>query len=173
MPSLQNLSEDSRYRKYVPFLNRYYNLYFLMYLTQTALFRARYREVKECGLTSMELALLTVVEGLGGSATPADISRWMMRKRPTVSGLLNRMERNGLVVRTGCQENKKLKKVTITEKGQGALAQSKKKDVLNTIIGSMSDEEYRQLWSLLEKLKHTALSMTDGLKEEEVSFDGN
>jgi DNA-binding MarR family transcriptional regulator len=121
----------------------------------------------------MELALLTVVEGLGGSATPADISRWMMRKRPTVSGLLNRMERNGLVVRTGCQENKKLKKVTITKKGQGALAQSKKKDVLNTIIGSMSDEEYRQLWSLLEKLKHTALSMTDGLKDEEVSFDGN
>ena len=173
MASLQNLGEDSGYRKYVPFLNRYYNLYFLMYLTQTALFRARYHEVKECGLTSMELALLTVVEGLGGSATPADISRWIMRKRPTVSGLLNRMERNGLVVRTGHKENKKLKKVTITKKGQEALVQSKKKDVLNTIIGSMSDEEYRQLWSLLEKLKHTALSMTDGWKDEESSFDEN
>jgi DNA-binding MarR family transcriptional regulator len=142
-----------------------------MYLTQTALFRARYHEIKEYGLTSMELALLTVVEGLGGSATPAEISRWIMRKRPTVSGLLNRMERNGLVVRTGYKENKKLKKVTITKKGKEALAQSKKKDVLNAIIGSISDEEYRQLWSLLEKLQRTALSMTDGLQDGKASSD--
>jgi DNA-binding MarR family transcriptional regulator len=166
MSSVQNLDEDLRYKKYVPFLNRCYNLYCLMYLTQAALFQARYREVKECGLTSMELALLTVVEGLGGSATPADISRWMMRKRPTISGLLNRMERNGLVLRTVYKENRKLRKVMVTEKGQKALTQSKKKDILNTIIASMSDNEYRQLWSLLEKLKDTALSMADGLKEE-------
>lgn len=148
--------DDNVYRKYVPFLDGDYNLYSLIYLAHTALFRARYNEVREFGLTSMELALLTVVEGLGGAATPAEISRWMMRRRPTISGLLNRMERNGLVVRTGYAGNKKLKKVTMTPKGKEALGRSKEKDILHTIIGSMSDEDYHQLWSLLEKLKANA-----------------
>jgi len=156
-----NRNENPAYRKYVPFLDSSYNLYLLIYLTQTALFRARYYEIKEFGVTSMELALLIVVDGLGEKATPAEISRWIMRKRPTVSELLNRMERNGLVVRTGYKDNKKLKKVAMTKKGRDALDRATKKDIWHTVMGSLSDEEYSQLWSLLEKLKDRALSLTE------------
>jgi len=152
-----NRNENPAYRKYVPFLDSSYNLYTLIYLTQMALFRTRYNEVKELGITSMEAALLLVVDGLGESATPAEISRWMMRKRPTVSGLLDRMERNGLVIREGYNHNKKLKKVVMTRKGREALDQIVKKDIMRTIISSITDEEYAQLWSLLEKLKDKAL----------------
>lgn len=119
--------------------------------------------MKELGVTSMEAALLLVVNGLGESATPAEISRWMMRKRPTVSGLLDRMERNGLVIREGYDHNKKLKKVVMTKKGQEALDQIVKKDSLRTIISSITDEEYAQLWSLLEKLKDKALSQVEAI----------
>lgn len=164
MSEVFNRNENPAYRKYVPFLNSSYNLYLLIYLTQAALFEARYYEVKEFGITSMELALLTIVGGLGESATPAEISRWMMRKRPTISELLNRMERNGLVIRTGYKDNKKLKKVAMTKKGREALDRSTKKDIWHTLIGSLSDEEYSQLWSLLEKLKDKALTVTEAMK---------
>jgi DNA-binding MarR family transcriptional regulator len=153
--------EDAQYRQYVPFLNSDYNLYLLIYLTHAALFNARYSEIKVFGITSMELALLTVVQGLGESATPAEISRWMMRKRPTISGLLNRMERNGLITRTGFKTNKKLTKVSMTSKGQEALDRASKHDVLHAIIGAISEEEYKQLWSLLEKLKDAAISAAE------------
>lgn len=161
-----NRDDDPTYRKYVPFLDSSYNLYLLLYLTHIALFRARYYEIKEFGITSMELALLVIVDGLGESATPAEISRWIMRKRPTVSELLNRMERNGLVIRTGYKDNKKRKKVTITNKGREALGKATKKDIWHTIMGSLSDDEYHQLWSLLEKLKDKAVSLTEALDVE-------
>jgi len=165
-------NENPAYRKYVPFLDSDYNLYMLIYLTQAALFRARYYEIKEFGITSMELALLVIVEGLGESATPAEISRWMMRRRPTVSGLLDRMERNGLVIREGYDHNKKLKKVVMTEKGREALDLAKIKNIWHTIMGSLSDEEYGQLWSLLEKLKDKALSQTEAIDVEVNSNKG-
>ena len=152
-----NRNETPAYRKYVPFLDSSYNLYTLIYLTQIALFRTRYNEVRELGVTSMEAALLLVVKGLGEQANPAEISRWMMRKRPTVSGLLDRMERNGLVIREGYNHNRKLKKVIMTPKGREALDQIVKRDSFRTIISSLSDEEYAQLWSLLEKLKDKAV----------------
>ena len=148
MTEVLKRNENPAYRKYVPFLDSSYNLYTLIYLTQIALFRTRYNQVKELGVTSLEAALLLVVD---------EISRWMMRKRPTVSGLLDRMERNGLVIREGYNHNKKLKKVVMTQKGREALDQIMKKDSMRTIISSITDEEYAQLWSLLEKLKDKAL----------------
>lgn len=163
MSEVYNRNENPTYKKYVPFLDSSYNLYLLLYLTHIALFKARYYEIKEFGITSMELALLVIVDGLGESATPTEISRWIMRKRPTVSELLNRMERNGLVIRTGYKDNKKLKKVAITNKGREALDQATKKDIWHTIIGSLSDDEYHQLWSLLEKLKDTAFSLSEAI----------
>jgi hypothetical protein len=47
-----------------------------------------------------------------------------------------------------------------------------KKDILRTIINSISDEEYRQLWSLLEKLKDKALSQTEAVDVEVKSNKG-
>jgi DNA-binding MarR family transcriptional regulator len=153
-------TEESTYRKYAPFLNNSYNLYAHIYLTHKALFMSRYSEIKGLGITPMELALLTIVNGHGGSATPAEISQLIMRNRSTVSGLLNRMERNGLIKRSGYENNKKLRKVTITRKGQDALDQTGKSDVLNEIVGALSDEEFKQLWLLLEKLQGMALNHT-------------
>ena len=80
MTKVLNRNENPAYRRYVPFLDSSYNLYTLIYLTQIALFRTRYNEVKELGITSMEAALLLVVDGLGESATPAEISRCLFKK---------------------------------------------------------------------------------------------
>lgn len=38
-----------------------------------------------------------------------------------------------------------------------------KKDILRTIISSITDEEYAQLWSLLEKLKDKALLQVEAI----------
>jgi DNA-binding MarR family transcriptional regulator len=157
-----NRDEELTYKKYSPFLNSSYNLYAHVYMTHKALFIARYNEIKDFGVTPMELALLTVVNGLGGSLTPAEIARWIMRKRSTVSGLLNRMERNGLIERSGHENSKKLKKVTLTTRGQRVLEQTGERDVLNDITGSLSDDEFGQLWSLLEKLQGIAHNRDNG-----------
>ncbi len=154
-------SKEQNYQKYIPFMGREYNLFMLIGLTLNAFFSARHYQVKELGLTPAEFHLLLLVSELGGTATPGEIAQWMMRKRPTISGLLNRMEKNGLVIRKAFPNNKKLKRVVITKKGKEALVHLEtEKDILNSIMNSLTKEEYAQLWALLEKLKGTALSLT-------------
>jgi len=157
---------DSEYSKYVPFTDRDHNFLLLMHLTLNAVSKARHYKVMKLGLTLTEFQLLQVVQGSGGSCTPAEISRWMMRRPPTTSGLLNRMERNGLVKRRDYAKNKKLKKVVMTKKGKEAFRLATEQDIMHTVMGSMSEEEFRQLWSLLEKLKDTALSMAEQIKAQ-------
>lgn len=152
--------DNDDYRKYVPFMNREYNLLMLAGLTVNAILKARQNQVKELGLTTSQFHLLLLVSELGEEAFPAEIARWMMLKPPTVSSLCNRMERDGLIVRRSYKNNKKLKRITITKKGEEALAHlSNEKDILTTIMNSLSQEEYRQLWALLEKLRGVALSL--------------
>lgn len=155
-------TNDTDYQKYVPFMGRDYNLFMLIGLTLNAIFRARNYQIKELELTPAEFHLLLLVSELGGTATPGEIAQWMMRKPPTISGLLNRMEKNGLIVRKGFKNNKKLRKVAITKKAREYLDKlSGEEDILNLIISSLSKDEYVQLWNLLEKLRGVALSSTD------------
>jgi len=141
-------------------MNREYNLLMLAGLTVNAILKARQNQVKELGLTTSQFHLLMLASELGEEAFPAEIARWMMLKPPTVSSLCNRMERDGLIVRRSYKNNKKLKRITITKKGEEALVHlSNEKDILTTIMNSLSQEEYQQLWILLEKLKGVALSL--------------
>ncbi|MFA5055842.1 MAG: MarR family transcriptional regulator [Dehalococcoidia bacterium] len=155
-----NREEQTKYKEYAPFMNSSYNMYVHIHMTQKALLNARYSEVKAFGITIMELALLTIVKGHGGEATPAQIARLIMRRRSTVSGLLNRMERNGLIRRSEYKNNKRLRKVTLTDKGKKVLEQTWEVDNIHDIVGSLSDEEFKQLWTLLEKLQNLALKHT-------------
>lgn len=160
MEKINNAEQGQEYQKYVPFMNREYNLFMLAGLTVNAIFRARQSQVKDMGLTATQFHLLLLASELGEEAFPAEIARWMMLKPPTVSSLCNRMERDGLIVRRSYKNNKKLKRITITKKGEEALAHlSNEKDILTTIVKSLSPEEYTHLWALLEKLKGVALSL--------------
>jgi len=156
---------DSKYLKYVPFTDKDYNLFLLMHLALNAVSKARHYEVMRLGLTHTEFLLLVTVHGMDGSTTPAEISRWMMRKPPTISGLLNRMERNGLVRRRSDAKNKKQRRVVMTKKGKELFRLAQEQNALHTIMGSMSDEGFEQLWTLLEELNDTALSLTEKLKD--------
>ena len=143
-------------------MGRDYNLFMLIGLTLNAIFRARNHQIKELDLTPAEFHLLLLVSELGGTATPGEIAQWMMRKPPTISGLLNRMEKNGLIVRKGFKNNKKLRKVALTKKAREYLEKlSVGEDILNVIMNSLEKDEYEQLWNLLEKLRSVALSSTE------------
>lgn len=165
-------NNDHEYKKYVPFMNREYNLFMLAGLTVNSIFKARQSQVEDLGLTATQFHLLLLASELGEEAFPAEIARWMMLKPPTVSSLCNRMERDGFIVRRSYKNNKKLKRITITKKGEEALAYlANEKDILTIIMSSLSREEYRQLWTLLEKLRGVALSLageTDDVPVESI-----
>jgi DNA-binding MarR family transcriptional regulator len=152
----------SKYTGYIPFLDSNYNLVMLLGLTINTIVKSIQQQVADSGLTAAEYELLILADELGDEAIPAELSRLLLRKPPATTTLLNRMEKTGFVKRKAYPDNKKVKIVTITKKGQEALKVAKQHDVLADIIGEMSLRKFEQLWDLLEELKDRAAYINSG-----------
>ncbi len=134
----------------------------LLGLTINTIVKSIQQQVADSGLTAAEYELLILADELGDEAIPAELSRLLLRKPPATTTLLNRMEKTGFVKRKAYPDNKKVKIVTITKKGQEALKVAKQHDVLADIIGEMSPRKFEQLWDLLEELKDRAAYINSG-----------
>ncbi len=151
---------DEKYTKYIPFIDRNYNIVMLLGLSLNRIEKALQEQVRESGLTAVEYELLILVKELGDQAIPAELSRILLKTPPATTTLLNRMEKSGLVKRKAHPDNKKLKIVVMTKKGREALQTALQHNVLPEIIGTLSEYKFRELWDLLEELKDKAISVT-------------
>jgi len=125
--------------------------------TRDAIYRNRVKELYKFNLSARQTAVLNILLALGGEATPTEISWWGLREQNSTSNFLKRMERDGLVKRVKDLDRKNLIRVVITEKGREAVNNAKKLKVIHKIMSSISDDEHRQLRTILEKLWYKAL----------------
>jgi DNA-binding MarR family transcriptional regulator len=95
--------------------NKYYNLAVLIFQVTNILRRVRNRELDQYGLSSSQSLLLTIANILGRDATPAEISRWAIRQEPTISGILTRLEKKGLLVRAKDLKRENMVRIELTE----------------------------------------------------------
>ena len=161
--------KGSGYTTYVPFVGREYNLRMLLYLTEEAVNRARHAQVTKKGLTRPDADLLFLVQSLGESATPTELSRWLKRRPPTVSEHLDNMQARGLLKRLAIRGNDKSKRIVLTKKGREALQEAMERDIIVSVMGSLTEKEHGQLWQLLEKLKAAALAAAEAEKQRTAS----
>lgn len=70
----------------------------------------------ECGLTGPQLALLEVLHR-GGSVPAGELARRLQVGQPTVTGIVERLEKRGLLTRTRDGEDRRTVNVAITEEG--------------------------------------------------------
>lgn len=137
--------------------DRDYNLWVLLHQTRDATYNAREKELRQYGISPMEAAVLFIIQAIGDEATPAEISRWLFRKQHSVTALLVRMEKRGLVKKTRDLARKNMVRVTITEKGTQAYSNSANRDSIHKIMSTLSEEEHRQLSASLLKVRDVAL----------------
>jgi DNA-binding MarR family transcriptional regulator len=161
--------KEPEYTRYVPFVGKDHNLRMLLYLTETALNEARQAQVVKAGLALADADVLFLVGCLEESVTPAALSRWLKRKPSTFCEQLDRLEARGLVKRLPIKGNNKSIRVVLTDQGQASLQRTMAEDIIPSIVDSLSESEYRQLWRLLEKLKESALAQARQLKAAESS----
>ena len=133
-----------------------YELWVLLHQACDATARARENELRPVGISGMQAAVLFIVKTLE-MPTPAEISRRLFREPHTVSGLVNRMERQGLVRKVKDLERKNLIRVAITEKGEEAYQQSREMKVIHKLLSSLSQEEQENLRAYLGTLRNRAL----------------
>jgi len=122
-----------------------------------AMVRATENELRPIGISMIGAAVLFLVKNAKTPATPAQISRWLFREPHTVSGLLNRMEKQGLVRRTKDLERKNLVRVTLTAKGEEAYQRQSEMRVVRKVLSSLSPKQRNNLMAYLRALRSRAL----------------
>lgn len=139
------------------FRDQLYELWTLLAQTRDAMSRARQQELRRYNISNMQAATLFYIQALGKQATPAKISAWILRKRHTISELLSRMEKSGLVRKIKDLPKKNQIRFVLTEKGRQKYYQSSKRESIYRILSCVSEEERQQLRSCLQKLLQKSL----------------
>jgi DNA-binding MarR family transcriptional regulator len=120
--------------------------------------KIRDRELRKFGLSPISAGVLVAIQDIGDDATPAKISRQILREAHSISELVDRMEKKGLVTKVRDLERKNWVRVSLTDHGREAYKKAMKFDSLVGIISSLSATERRQLRSILMKLVRKALT---------------
>ena len=143
--------------KSMPSLDENYDLWSLLAQTRQLMLKARQKELDKCNVSSRHIYVMQVIDKIGHNATPAEISRWLWSEPHSVSELLSRMEKLGLVRKSRDLGIKNLVRIEVTEKGRELCHQAAKTETVHNIMSSLSEEECQQLRSHLMKLRRKAL----------------
>lgn len=104
-------------------------------------------------LTGPQLTVLKMLEGLGDLSL-SDLSDRIRAQNSTVTGIIDRMEREGLVVRTRSTEDRRVVRIKLTEKG-ARIARDiavEPMEIFRTALENLSPGEMRDLLKILTKI---------------------
>ena len=116
-------------------------------------------ELGKVSLTPEMTAVLWLCRDYPGTLIPAEIARMLFRENQTIAGLLNRMEKDGLVQRVPKRKGHPFTEVKITTKGKELCDKAVPKlQALITDFGAdLSLEQHKHLQNLTKKMRDRAL----------------
>jgi DNA-binding MarR family transcriptional regulator len=123
--------------------------------TWTAVNKAAEVKLAKVGLTPEKAAVLWACLQYPAELTPAEIARLMFRENQTIAGLLNRMEKEGLVKRIPKRKGHPFTEVKITDKGKKLASPGIEvyKKLITGLVADLSVKEQEQLQKLLRALR--------------------
>lgn len=113
------------------------------------------RFFREHGLTSSQYNVLRILRGEGQPLPSLAIADRMIQVVPAITGLIDRLEKQGLVERRRCDEDRRIVYVALMPKGLKLLEQMDEplNSLHNELLGHLTRAELRELTRLLEKAR--------------------
>jgi DNA-binding MarR family transcriptional regulator len=130
------------------------NLFVLFDQTRDTLIRAVELELKQSKTNFAQCHIFYVLTQEKNGMTQGDLSKWLLRNLNTVSTLINKMEKEGVVKKTKNKEDGKVY-ITLTQKGSEVWDESSERAIFLT-FSALSEEEKEKFKVLLEKLRAEA-----------------
>jgi DNA-binding MarR family transcriptional regulator len=117
------------------------------------------RVLSEHNLTTEQFSVLVTIKYLREPARPTDIAQWLARSPNSVSMLVDRMVKAGLVRRVRDRSDRRVVNVFVTNKGESALEPATQAiwDFIWELLSQLPRENRHTLASLLETVKRQAL----------------
>ena len=128
-----------------------------IFVTADALGKEADRIVQKFGLTRCQFDVLKILDHqtLDGSADQSALGRMLVVNRSNITGIIDRMERDGLVKRTGDPADRRVKRVRMTPKGLNVLHKAEQAYVLRTreVVSVLSAADQETLCRMLEAVR--------------------
>ena len=131
----------------------------LLRRTRDLAFYCEDRLFSEYGLTAEQYTVLVAIKYCDDPVRPTDIGRWVGHKVNTVSMIVDRMVKAGLLKRIRDLPDRREVRLVITSKGEQAFrpATPAAWSLVEDVMSSLSNEEKRILIKLLEKVRDKAV----------------
>lgn len=135
------------------FPNEIYKLSRLLSVTINAIRKARQQELYQYSVHSRRAALLLAIHILKDKATPVALGQMLLRERNSISELLSRCEKDGLVKKKWDLERKNGVRAVLTPKGLKLTQKVNERKSIEKIMSSLSADESERLRTYLTKLQ--------------------
>lgn len=119
---------------------------------------ARDRELREVGTTNGKASIMHAIDHYNGSASPGEIASLLVLAPHTVVGTINRMEKEGLVLREkGRSGAGRTTRVSLTQRGKDLWLDVKKsRELIVNLFSGLSSEDLEQLEMYLDHMREIA-----------------
>jgi len=129
---------------------------------------------EEHGLTTEQYAVLVSISYIGEPARITDIARWLERSTNSISMIVDRMVKAGLVRRARDKRDRRVVHVSKTSKADSRLTPATMASFTSVgkILSPMSDKERLTLLNLLGEVKYETLKhLRPGVDIEEIKSE--
>ena len=148
--------------------DEFFMLWVLIAQTKDAILRARELEYARYGISNERRAILAIIQNNGGRSTPVDIARDLFRELHSVTEMLARMEKDGLVRRHKGTGRSKVE-VSLTEQGVDVFRQSLHNETDKKIFTALTKKQRERLTQYLWRLRSRTMEHL-GIPEWQLSF---
>jgi DNA-binding MarR family transcriptional regulator len=132
----------------------------LLRQTWTAITKVSEAKLSKVKLTPEKLAVLWACRDYPGTVTPAEISRLLFREPQSIAGVLNRMEKDGLIKRLPKRKGQPYTQITMTPKGEQLCGPGIEihKTLIKALTSDMSEDDRQHLHRILRDLRQKMLA---------------
>ena len=115
----------------------------------------RNRQLNKYNLTSSQMDVLIYLKhNTDHEIHQREIEKWLRLKNPTVTGILNRLEEKGFIVRKMNQSDRRFRMLELTEKSQCIMKEicDEVQQMDKKLYSCMEEDERKKLAEYLERL---------------------
>ena len=134
-------------------LNENELLWARMFLSTKLVERAREVELSRVHISLIQAMVLYALEISPEPLTPSKLARMLCREPHSMSALIDRMEKQGLVEKKHDLSPKNLVRVVVTAKGDEAFQRQRSVNAVTNITSRLTKEERETLGSCADKLR--------------------
>ena len=124
-----------------------------LFLATTLVQRAREVELSRVNISLIQAMVLYALKISPEPLTPSRLAKMLCREPHSMSALIDRMEKQGLIQKKHDLSPKNLVRVVVTAKGEEAFQRQRRANAVTNITSSLTKQERETLGSCADKLR--------------------